>query len=144
MARNESRRFNILNICADVRGWLEANWGCTRMDPSSTPQHRRLGLGKCQRELMAGASWHTLGEHEHLFPQIKRNIQSSSAYTEVREKDHFPNYWGYIKEEKLEKAGKICTDQTDKNCASTVSVGGCTSSEFIAVLQHKFGPLPEE
>ncbi|KAF2933295.1 hypothetical protein DAI22_04g072200 [Oryza sativa Japonica Group] len=68
----------------------------------------------------------------------------NSAYTEVREKDHFPNYWGYIKEEKLEKAGKICTDQTDKNCASTVSVGGCTSSEFIAVLQHKFGPLPEE
>uniref|UniRef100_A0A0D9ZIU1 Uncharacterized protein n=1 Tax=Oryza glumipatula TaxID=40148 RepID=A0A0D9ZIU1_9ORYZ len=68
----------------------------------------------------------------------------NSAYTEVREKDHFPNYWGYIKEEKLEKAGKICTDQTDKNCASTVSVGGCTTSEFIAVLQHKFGPLPEE
>uniref|UniRef100_A0A0D3GIY6 Uncharacterized protein n=1 Tax=Oryza barthii TaxID=65489 RepID=A0A0D3GIY6_9ORYZ len=68
----------------------------------------------------------------------------NSAYTEVREKDHFPQYWDYIQEVKLEKAGKICTDQTDKNCASTVSVGGYTTCEFIAVLQHKFGPLPEE
>lgn len=63
------------------------------------------------------------------------------AYTEVREKDHFPQYWSYIKG-LLEKAEKITTDETDKNCASAVGIGGLTSPEFIAILKHKFSPRP--
>ncbi|KAL1818561.1 hypothetical protein ACET3Z_013430 [Daucus carota] len=65
----------------------------------------------------------------------------TSAYTEVREKDHFPQYWSYIKG-LLEKAEKITTDETDKNCASAVGIGGLTSPEFIAILKHKFSPQP--
>lgn len=64
------------------------------------------------------------------------------AYTEVREKDHFPQYWDYIKVSKLENANKITKDESDEYCASTVSIGGITSPEFIAVLKHKFSPLP--
>ncbi|XP_058764397.1 23 kDa jasmonate-induced protein-like [Vicia villosa] len=66
----------------------------------------------------------------------------NAAYTEVRERDHFPPHWDYIKVQKLEKAGKITKDETDEYCASTVSIGGITSPEFIAILQHKFSPLP--
>jgi hypothetical protein len=68
--------------------------------------------------------------------------KQNSAYTEVREKDHYPPHWNYIKNEKLEKAGKITKDETDRYYASTVSIGGITSPEFIAILQHKFSPFP--
>ncbi|KAF7012961.1 hypothetical protein CFC21_027099 [Triticum aestivum] len=68
--------------------------------------------------------------------------RTNSAYTEVREKEHFPKLWDHYKG-LLEKAGKVTRDQTDEYCASTISVGGYTSSEVIAVLQHKFSPLLE-
>ncbi|XP_021766065.1 23 kDa jasmonate-induced protein-like [Chenopodium quinoa] len=67
----------------------------------------------------------------------------NSAYTEVREEGHFPQYWDYIKSSLLERANKITVDDTsDKNCASAVSIGGITSPEFIAILKHKFSPEP--
>ncbi|CAN6347555.1 unnamed protein product [Urochloa humidicola] len=66
----------------------------------------------------------------------------NSAYTEIREKDHFPQYWDYIKG-LLEKAGRMSRDE-DEYMESTASVGGYTTSEFIVVLKHKFPPLPDE
>lgn len=67
----------------------------------------------------------------------------NSAYTEVREKDHFPAHFGYIKKNLLEKANKISRDESDKDFTSAVSIGGVTSPEFIGILQHKFSPLTE-
>uniref|UniRef100_A0A803MD52 23 kDa jasmonate-induced protein-like n=1 Tax=Chenopodium quinoa TaxID=63459 RepID=A0A803MD52_CHEQI len=69
------------------------------------------------------------------------SVDQNSAYTEVREENHFPQYWDYIKEEKLEKAGKITKDETDAHLVSTVSIGGLTSPEFICVMEHRYGPL---
>ncbi|KMT03984.1 hypothetical protein BVRB_8g186900 [Beta vulgaris subsp. vulgaris] len=66
----------------------------------------------------------------------------NSAYTEVREKDHFLQYWDYVKEQKLEKANKITKDESDQYCASAVSIGGLTSPECIAIFRHKFSPMP--
>ncbi|KNA14381.1 hypothetical protein SOVF_107900 [Spinacia oleracea] len=68
------------------------------------------------------------------------NFQNS-VYTEVREKDHFPQYWSYIRD-LLQKAEKITVDETDKKCTSAVSIGGVTSPEFIAILKHRFSPEP--
>uniref|UniRef100_A0A0D9W3D5 Uncharacterized protein n=1 Tax=Leersia perrieri TaxID=77586 RepID=A0A0D9W3D5_9ORYZ len=65
------------------------------------------------------------------------------AYTEVREKDYFKDKWGDIKN-KLDNANKITIDESDQYCASTVSIGGYSTSECIAVLHHKFRPLPGE
>lgn len=66
----------------------------------------------------------------------------NSVYTEVREEDHFPRYWDYI-EGLLGSAGKVARDDlADGYCASTIGVGGSYSAECIAVLQHKFSPLP--
>ena len=64
------------------------------------------------------------------------------AYAEIREKDHFPPYWGYIKG-LLEEAGRMSGDE-DEYMESTASVGGYTTSEFVVVLKHKFAPLPNE
>lgn len=63
------------------------------------------------------------------------------VYTEVREKNHFPPYWAYIRD-LLRKAEKITVDETDKKCTSAVSIGGITSPEFIAILKHRFSPEP--
>lgn len=66
----------------------------------------------------------------------------NSAYTEVREQDHFPDKWDYIKDNLLEKANKITRDNSDPDCKSAVSIGGVTSPEFIAILKHNFSPIP--
>ncbi|CAO2823545.1 unnamed protein product [Amaranthus hypochondriacus] len=66
----------------------------------------------------------------------------NSAYTEVRGKDHFKQYWSYIQGSLLEKAEKITVDDSDKLCTSYASIGGLTSPEFIAILKHNFTPEP--
>ncbi|KAL9233990.1 hypothetical protein vseg_008917 [Gypsophila vaccaria] len=63
----------------------------------------------------------------------------NSAYTEVRGKDHFAQHWNHIKTNLLEKGHRICKDESE-HCSSTVSMGGLTTSEFIAVLKHNFSP----
>lgn len=66
----------------------------------------------------------------------------NSAYTEVREEDHFPQHWELIST-LLNRAQKITLDdEGDKYCSSAVSIGGITSPEFIAILKHKFSPFP--
>ncbi|XP_074272359.1 23 kDa jasmonate-induced protein-like [Silene latifolia] len=64
----------------------------------------------------------------------------NSAYTEVREKDYFPQEWNHIKTNLLEKANKISKDERHQYCVSTVSIGGLTTCEFVAILNHKFTP----
>ncbi|KAK9681830.1 hypothetical protein RND81_10G030600 [Saponaria officinalis] len=44
-------------------------------------------------------------------------------------------------EQALLDATKVTIDETDEYCKSTVSIGGYSSAECIAVLQHKFEPL---
>ncbi|KAM0911667.1 hypothetical protein ACQ4PT_013287 [Festuca glaucescens] len=63
----------------------------------------------------------------------------TSAYTEVHQQGSFPGRWDYI-HECLLKAGKVHRAQHDEYCTSTVSIGGYTSAECIAVLNHKFSP----
>ncbi|KAK9681823.1 hypothetical protein RND81_10G030000 [Saponaria officinalis] len=61
---------------------------------------------------------------------------SNSAYTKVGPKDGAkPN------EEALVNATKVTIDEKDRYCKSTVNIGGYTTAECIAVLQHKFLPL---
>lgn len=62
------------------------------------------------------------------------------AYTEVRPLGIYWNsVWNDIRGH-LSKAGKVHRAESDEYCTSTVSIGGYTSSEFIAVLKHKFSP----
>ncbi|KAL9236726.1 hypothetical protein vseg_011361 [Gypsophila vaccaria] len=61
---------------------------------------------------------------------------SNSAYTKVGPQDGVkPN------EDALVSAKKITIDESDQNCKSTVSIGGASSAELIAILEHKFEPL---
>ncbi|KAK9681809.1 hypothetical protein RND81_10G029300 [Saponaria officinalis] len=61
---------------------------------------------------------------------------SNSAYTKVAPKDE-----ARPDEGALENARKITVDDHDQYLKSTVSIGGASSAEFIAILQHKFEPL---
>ncbi|KAL9236755.1 hypothetical protein vseg_011389 [Gypsophila vaccaria] len=61
---------------------------------------------------------------------------SNSAYTKVGPKNGVkPNEYALL------HAKKVTIDETDSHCKSTVSIGGASSSEFIAILEHKFQPL---
>ncbi|KAL9236738.1 hypothetical protein vseg_011373 [Gypsophila vaccaria] len=60
----------------------------------------------------------------------------NSAYTKVGPKD------GTVFDRNvLLSAGKLTIDDSDDYCKSTVSIGGDTSSEFIAILEYKSSPL---
>jgi len=68
------------------------------------------------------------------------NTPKNAAYTEVREKDHYPQHWNYIKSGLLERGKKFAKDESHQYCSSTVSIGGHTTSELVVILKHKFSP----
>ncbi|KAL9236735.1 hypothetical protein vseg_011370 [Gypsophila vaccaria] len=58
---------------------------------------------------------------------------SNSAYTKVGPRDG-----ARADEGALLDATKVTIDETDDYCKSTVSIGGYSSAELIAVLEHKY------
>lgn len=65
----------------------------------------------------------------------------NSAYTEVRAQRNYARDWEYAKVF-LEDAGKNTRD-TDRFSTTTISVGGYTTSEVVAVLSSNFRPLAD-
>ncbi|KAK9734187.1 hypothetical protein RND81_04G121300 [Saponaria officinalis] len=59
-----------------------------------------------------------------------------SAYTKVGSKDG-----AKPDQSALENAKKVTIDDTDKYCKSSMTIGGYITSECIAILEHKYGPL---
>ncbi|KAJ1273775.1 hypothetical protein BS78_05G010100 [Paspalum vaginatum] len=67
----------------------------------------------------------------------------TSAYTEIGTQNYFTSRWSSMRT-KLENAGTITRAKDVGRFSSTISIGGFTTSECIAVLQHQFEPLPAE
>ncbi|KAH9602385.1 hypothetical protein KSS87_021865 [Heliosperma pusillum] len=67
----------------------------------------------------------------------------NSVLTQVGPVGSFTGRWDALYTN-LRRARKIARHTLDNNFESSVTIGGLTSPEYIAVLQHKFQPLPEE
>ncbi|CAO2148086.1 unnamed protein product [Urochloa humidicola] len=67
---------------------------------------------------------------------------ANNAYTEIGNENHFSSRWNTVRRSLLQANG--ITRAKDENCASTISIGGYSTSECIVVLQHQFSPLPAE
>ncbi|XP_074300321.1 23 kDa jasmonate-induced protein-like [Silene latifolia] len=67
----------------------------------------------------------------------------NSVLTEVRAPGYFSSRWNSIYTA-LRSSEKMSRFTSAGNFESSMTIGGVTSPEYIAVLQHKFQPLPEE
>ncbi|CAO2141161.1 unnamed protein product [Urochloa humidicola] len=73
---------------------------------------------------------------------IGASAAKNNAYTEIGNQNYFSNRWSTVRNRLLQANG--ITRAKDENCASTISIGGYSTSECIVVLQHQFSPLPAE
>uniref|UniRef100_A0ACD6AB02 Uncharacterized protein n=1 Tax=Avena sativa TaxID=4498 RepID=A0ACD6AB02_AVESA len=78
--------------------------------------------------------YRSAGMCDWLFSWSIPYIGDNGVYTEIREEGHFPNYWDYIYEKKLQNAGRSSTDNNYEH-VSKVEIGEGTTVNARAVFQ---------